>query len=45
MDSEINKHVPVHYMRYEDLLEKPQETLEALFCFMMNRESIDGLNI
>lgn len=42
---EIAEHVPVYYLRYEDLLLKPQETLEGLFCFIMNKESIEGLNI
>ena len=45
MNNEINSHVPIHYLRYEDLLAKPQEVLESLFCFLMNRESIEGLNI
>ena len=42
---EISEHVPVYFLRYEDLLLKPQETLEQLFCFILNRESIEGLNI
>jgi len=37
--------VPVHFVRYEDLLTKPEETLEGLFCYVLNRKSIDGLNI
>lgn len=45
MMNEISKHVPVYYLRYEDLLLKPQETLEGLFCFLLNRENIEGLNI
>lgn len=42
---EITDLAPVYFLRYEDLLTKPKETLEGLFCFLMNRESIEGLNI
>ena len=42
---EAMEHVPVHLMRYEDLLIRPQETLEDLFCFVMGKKSVEGLNI
>jgi hypothetical protein len=42
---EISEHVPVYYVRYEDLLLEPKATLEGLWCFILNRESIEGLNI
>ena len=29
-------------MRYEDLKIKPKETLEGLFCFLLDTESIKG---
>jgi len=39
------EHIPVHFVRFEDLLTKPKETLEEMFCFVMNKKSIEGLNI
>ena len=35
----------VYFLRYEDLLEKQEETLEKLFEFLFGVESIEGLNI
>ena len=37
--------VPTYFLRYEDLLSNPQETLEGLFCFLLEVESVEGLNI
>jgi len=37
--------VPIYYIRYEDLRVKPQETLEEVFCFLLNKKSVEGLNI
>jgi len=42
---DVLEHVPVHFVRYEDLLTKPQETLEGVFSFMLNKKSVDGLNV
>jgi len=42
---DAKEHIPVHFVRYEDLLTKPKETLEEMFCFVMNKKSIEGLNI
>lgn len=42
---QVSQSIPVYYMRYEDLVTKPQEVLEGLFCFLMNVKSIEGLNI
>lgn len=42
---DVMEHVPVHFIRYEDLLTKPQETLEGMFAFIMNQKSVEGLNI
>ena len=40
----MNK-VPTYFLRFEDLRAYPQETLEGVFCFLLNLESIEGLNI
>ena len=40
----INK-VPVFFLRYEDLVLDPESTLKELFCFILNKKSISGLNI
>ena len=37
--------VPVFFLRYEDLVLDPMGTLSKLFCFILNKESIAGLNI
>lgn len=37
--------IPVYCIRYEDLRSKPQETLEKVFCFLLNLESVEGTNI
>ena len=37
--------VPVYFIRYEDLIIDPQSNLEKLFCFILNKKSIEGLNI
>mmetsp|Transcript_13207 Transcript_13207/g.20591 ORF Transcript_13207/g.20591 Transcript_13207/m.20591 type:complete len:125 (-) Transcript_13207:188-562(-) len=36
---------PVYFIRYEDLRSNPQKTLEEVFCFLLNKPSIEGLNI
>jgi len=38
-------HIPIHFIRYEDLVTNPKEILEEMFCFSMNKKSIEGLNI
>jgi len=42
---DVMEHVPVHFVRYEDLLTKPQETLEGICGFLLNKKSVEGLNI
>ena len=42
---DIIPRVPVFFMRYEDLRLDPLTTLTDLFCFLMNKSSINGLNI
>lgn len=37
-----NKLVPVYYFRYEDLYKNPQQTLEEIFCYLLNVTSIEG---
>lgn len=37
--------VPVYFIRYEDMVLDPQTNLEKLFCFILGKESIKGLNI
>ncbi|CDW82159.1 fbox domain containing protein [Stylonychia lemnae] len=37
--------IPTHFVRYEDLLLKPYETLVELFKFLLNKENLDGLKI
>lgn len=39
------KEVPIYYIRYEDLYVNPQKTLEEVFCFLLDLETIEGLNI
>ena len=43
--AEIAPHVPLYFIRYEDLRTKPQEVLEELFCFILGVKSVEGLNI
>ena len=39
------KQVPHFFIRYEDLFTYPQETLEKVFCFLLELESVEGTNI
>jgi hypothetical protein len=34
--------VPVHFIRYESLLEEPEQALTDLFKFLLNKESLEG---
>lgn len=36
--------VPVHFVRYEDLVLRPKETYQDMMKFMLNLDSIDGTN-
>ena len=45
MLEKIEKQVPVYFIRYEDLLTNPQAILEQIFCFLLEVESVEGLNI
>lgn len=41
---EYNKQqrIPIHYVRYEDLLQHPSDTLKSLFSYILGLESIEG---
>jgi hypothetical protein len=45
MDNAKNVDVPIHIVRFEDLIMDPQATLEKIFCFILGKESIEGMNI
>ena len=32
----------MYFVRFEDLIQKREETLRKLFCFMLNTKSIEG---
>ena len=42
---EIAPIVPTYFIRYEDLRVNPQETLEKVFAFLLDLESVEGTNI
>lgn len=42
---EITPHIPLYFVRFEDLRIKPQEILEEIFCFMLGQKSVEGMNI
>lgn len=37
--------MPTYFIRFEDLRTNPQKTLEEVFCFLLEVESVEGLNI
>ena len=39
---EKGKDIPVFFFRYEDMLMKPQKTLEEIFAFLLSLRSIEG---
>ena len=39
---EQSKKTPVYYVRYEDLILNPAETVSKLFCFLLDLPSIEG---
>lgn len=41
----ISNKVPTYWIRYEDLRLNPYETLQKVFCFLLDVESIEGTNI
>ena len=43
--ADVPQKVPIYYIRYEDLRVDPQTTLEGLFCFILNLQSLEGTNI
>lgn len=45
MVNSISKEAPVYYLRFEDLRTNPKETLEGIFAFLLEVESVEGLNI
>ena len=36
---------PTFFYRFEDLRLRPQETLEAIFCFLLDLKSVEGTNV
>jgi hypothetical protein len=38
----ISTEIPVHYLRFEDLVRDPKEALTGLFKFMLGVESLEG---
>ena len=42
---ELDPVLPIYYIRYEDLRVDPQKTLEGLFAFLLDVESVEGMNI
>lgn len=38
----VEKKVPYYFIRYEDLVNSPLDSLEKSFCFILNVESIEG---
>ena len=42
MQSRIMENVPVHYLRFEDLVREPRETLTDLFKYLLGAESLEG---
>lgn len=38
-------HFPIHYVRYEDLLTQPVETLSGLSSFLLETRTVHGMNI
>ena len=45
MLNSISNEAPIFYCRYEDLLSNPQQTLEDIFSFLLEVESVEGLNV
>ena len=43
--SDMTPHIPLYFVRYEDLRMRPQEILEEVFCFILGVKSVEGLNI
>lgn len=38
-------YMPIHVIKYEDLLEKPKETLGELLKFLLNAEDLSGTKV
>ena len=41
----MNAKIPVHIVRYEDVVTKPEPTLKSLLEFIMNVEDISGTKV
>jgi hypothetical protein len=41
----MNAKIPVHVIRYEDIVQKPESTLRSLLEFIMNVETIEGTKL
>ena len=41
----MNAKIPVHVIRYEDIIQKPEPTLRSLLEFIMNVETIQGTKL
>lgn len=38
----LNAKVPVHLIRFEDIISKPKETMLSLFSFVLNQKDLKG---
>jgi len=41
----LNAKIPVHIIRFEDILHNPKDTMMSLMRFILNEKSIDGSNM
>lgn len=41
----LKSRVPVHLIRFEDILNEPKETMMDLFKFVLNSKEVKGTNI
>ena len=41
----ISKNIPVYFFKFEDLKNRPFETLCKIFKFLLNLENIEGTNV
>jgi hypothetical protein len=41
----LNAKIPVHIIRYEDIVQKPEPALKSLLEFILNVDSISGTKV
>ena len=41
----INAKIPVHVIRYEDVVQRPEPTIRGLLEYIMNVESLEGTQV